>query len=77
MSWVENKPQLFVDEQEAMVDLGVGKNMVRSIRFWAVAAGIIVAAGKKAGHRVTDHPLARCEYPPPMAVVNHAPSSRR
>ena len=36
-----------------MVDLGVGKNMVRAIRFWAHAAGMIEPAGKGSGHRVT------------------------
>jgi Protein of unknown function (DUF4007) len=35
-----------------MVDLGVGKNMVRAIRFWALAAGMIEPA-TKGGHRVT------------------------
>lgn len=34
-------PYSFSDENEAMVNLGVGKNMVRSIRFWAVATGVI------------------------------------
>jgi hypothetical protein len=32
--------ELFSDEERAMVRLGVGKNMVRSIRFWVQAAGI-------------------------------------
>jgi hypothetical protein len=39
-------------EDDAMVDLGVGKNMVRSIRFWAEAAGIIRST--KSGHAVTE-----------------------
>lgn len=30
----------FADEERAMVDLGVGKNMVRAIRFWIQACGI-------------------------------------
>jgi hypothetical protein len=51
--WVLEKPQLFANEQQAMVDLGVGKNMVRAIRFWAHAAGMIEPAGKGSGHRVT------------------------
>jgi hypothetical protein len=34
-------PALFSDEDDAMVRLGVGKNMVRSARFWADCAGII------------------------------------
>ncbi len=33
-------PHLFRDEAEAMVELGVGKNMVRAIRFWIRAAKI-------------------------------------
>ena len=35
-----------------MVDLGVGKNMVRAIRFWSQAAGFI-SAPKGGGHSVT------------------------
>jgi hypothetical protein len=38
-------------EDEAMVQLGVGKNMVRSIRFWAEAFGILRATSE--GHEVT------------------------
>lgn len=33
-------PALFCSEDQAMVTLGVGKNMVRAIRFWADAAGV-------------------------------------
>ncbi len=33
-------PLLFADEESAMVRLGVGRNMVKSIRFWVQAAGI-------------------------------------
>jgi len=33
---------LFADEDDAMVQLGVGKNMVRAIRFWADAADVAV-----------------------------------
>lgn len=39
-------------EDEAMVELGVGKNMVRSIRFWAEASAIIIAS--KQGHEVSE-----------------------
>jgi hypothetical protein len=31
---------IFADEDNAMVELGVGKNMVRSIRFWVEACGM-------------------------------------
>ncbi|HMX25071.1 MAG TPA: DUF4007 family protein [Blastocatellia bacterium] len=37
-------PRLFADEENAMVILGVGKNMVRAIRFWMQAAGIAQTA---------------------------------
>lgn len=33
-------PRVFADEDQAMISLGVGKNMVRAIRFWAQAAGL-------------------------------------
>src|SRR5437867_5418764 len=38
---------LFADEDQAMVELGVGKNMVRSIRFWSQAAGVVGSALRK------------------------------
>jgi hypothetical protein len=53
VKWIERNPHLFADEQQAMVDLGVGKNMVRAIRFWALAAGMIEPAKKGGGHCVT------------------------
>lgn len=37
---VEADPQAF-SRADAMVDLGVGKNMVRSIRHWGLATGVI------------------------------------
>ena len=37
---LQNNPRLFSDMDSAMVSLGVGKNMVRSIRFWVEAAGL-------------------------------------
>lgn len=38
---VEENPFLFKDEGEGMVQLGVGKNMVRSAKFWAECTGVI------------------------------------
>ena len=35
---LDGNARLFSDEDQAMVDLGLGKNMVRSARFWAQAA---------------------------------------
>jgi hypothetical protein len=40
-------PTLFTDEDNAMVRLGVGKNMVRAIRFWADASEVIKPAPKQ------------------------------
>lgn len=39
-------PELFSDEDAAMVTLGVGKNMVRSIRFWVEAMDVARPAGR-------------------------------
>lgn len=36
-----------------MVELGVGKNMARSIRFWAQGAGMTMTGAKGAGHSLT------------------------
>lgn len=46
-------PFLFDDEVNAMVRLGIGKNMVRSAKFWAEAAQIIADA-EDGGHTITD-----------------------
>lgn len=46
--------QLFSDEDAAMVALGVGKNMVRSIRFWADAAEIASNRIKEQGLDVSE-----------------------
>lgn len=43
---------LFKDEDNAMVRLGVGKNMVRSIRYWAEVCGLIELA-EEGGHTIT------------------------
>ena len=37
---LKDKPQLFNDVDEAMVELGVGKQMVHAIRFWVQAAKV-------------------------------------
>lgn len=50
---VSADPAIFKDEDNAMVTLGVGKNMVRSIRFWAEAARIIEPAAKNNGYIVS------------------------
>src|SRR5438093_10567581 len=52
---LREKPKLFSndEEEQAMVDLGVGKNMVRSIRFWSQAAGVATAGAKGGGQLLT------------------------
>lgn len=45
------RPDLFKHEHDAIVRLGVGKNMVRSARFWAESAQVIELCD--GGHRVT------------------------
>ena len=47
-------PKLFADEERAMADLGVGKNIVRSIRFWSLATGMVVTEAKGAGASLTE-----------------------
>lgn len=44
---------VFADEENAMVLLGLGKNMVRAMRFWVQAAGIATAE-KPSGYVITD-----------------------
>lgn len=39
---IDNNPAIFTDIELAIVRLGVGKNMVRSIRFWVEVMGIAV-----------------------------------
>lgn len=39
-SAIENDRNAFADEENAMIRLGVGKNMVRAIRFWMVEMSI-------------------------------------
>lgn len=36
---------IFSDEDQAMVEMGVGKNMVKSIQFWSLASGIVEKKG--------------------------------
>jgi len=49
---LSREPLLFQDEEKAMVALGVGKNMVRSVKFWAEAAEVICDGSPK-GHSIT------------------------
>lgn len=51
---LRENPKLFSDEADAMVRLGVGKNMVRSIRFWSQVAGMATVVTKGGGHALTN-----------------------
>ena len=44
---------LFRNEDDAMVRLGIGKNMVRSAKFWAESAQVI-ENGEGGGHQISD-----------------------
>ena len=50
---LDSDPKVFADEEKAMVTMGVGKNMVRAIRFWAQAADIAEPV-KGGGYALTD-----------------------
>lgn len=52
ISELEKNHALFADEDSAMVRLGIGKNMVRSAKFWADATQIIEDRDG-GGHQVT------------------------
>ena len=51
---LNENPATFSTDAEAMVALGVGKNMVRSIRFWTQAAGIAESASRGKRYELTE-----------------------
>ena len=51
---LESNPRLLSDDDQAMVDLGVGKNMVRSIRFWSQVAGVVTTAKRGSGQCLSE-----------------------
>lgn len=46
--------RLFENDEQAMVQLGVGKNMVHSMRFWALSSGVMVTLGRNDGYALTE-----------------------
>lgn len=44
---ISRNPSIFFDEEEAMVEMGIGKNMVRSLRFWIDAMDVARADANK------------------------------
>jgi hypothetical protein len=53
MRGLQGNPKLFSDDESAMVSLGVGKNMVRSIRFWSQVTGMAEPLPRNAGYQPT------------------------
>lgn len=51
---LEADSELFFDKEEAMVELGVGKNMVRAIRHWGTALQMIKVDARAKESRVTE-----------------------
>jgi hypothetical protein len=43
-------PKIFADEESAIIPLGIGKNMVRSIRFWGEAFSLIEGSPTQGYH---------------------------
>lgn len=50
---LEADPEALSDEEDAMVRLGVGKNMLRAIKFWVQATGVAYPS-REGGYLVTD-----------------------
>lgn len=46
---LKRDPMVFGDEAAAMVEMGLGKNMVRSLRFWVEATGMASAHPERRG----------------------------
>lgn len=51
---ISKNPQVFSEEDDAMVALGVGKNMVRAIRFWADAAEVAIQDKHESGLTISE-----------------------
>jgi len=50
---LKGDPAIFTDEPRAMVEMGLGKNMVRSLRFWAEVMGLATPSRTR-GLELTD-----------------------
>ena len=46
-------PRAWSDENDAMMQLGVGKNMARAARFWVVATGVAQPLADRRGYGIT------------------------
>lgn len=66
-------PRGFIDQDEAMTLLGVGKNMVRSIRHWSLATGLLEERPTKDGRGLFSTPFGQRvlgEYDPYLEDVS-------
>ncbi|MER8402532.1 DUF4007 family protein [Mesorhizobium sp. M1348] len=50
---IQANPHIFFNEDAAMVELGIGKNMVRALRFWVDAMGVARPSADRT-HALTD-----------------------
>jgi len=50
---LESDPKSLANDEHAMISLGVGKNMVRAIRFWIQVAGV-AEPGRGGSYNLTD-----------------------
>lgn len=50
---IKTDPHIFFNEDAAMVELGIGKNMVRALRFWVDAMGVARPTADRT-HAITD-----------------------
>ena len=48
---IQEDPSALANDEHAVTELGIGKNMVRALRFWAVAMGVIESSAE--GYRPT------------------------
>ena len=44
---IRARPESWSDDEQAMVEMGLGKNMVKSLRFWAFAMGVVSSRSGK------------------------------
>ncbi|MEP9369990.1 DUF4007 family protein [Xanthobacter sp. VNH20] len=51
---VKADPRTFVDDDKAMVVLGLGKNMVRALKFWVEVTGVARPVGRDRTLEITD-----------------------
>ena len=56
-----NEPTLFSSDEGAIMRLGIGRNMIKSLRFWGEAFGLTQPCGRMV--RVTEFARRAARYP--------------